>query len=250
LYEFDDVPEVNLLKPVHMNMLKEDLVKIVKNPHKTGILPFTINAQSTEAILTFCERHDFHLSHLLAAISAKTNAELLSNSQNINCHFPVDLRENKRKGARALAYQTSWVEFLVAKVTVSSLLELTDIIKNQLKTALNEREFITNLQHLHDEIETLAPETVIANNQRMQPTIVITGIEHMNMFSSMPVDNVFMAVNCQAYIANGQSFMLIYNIVNNKLDMNLLYVKTLNSEQQMLSIQKNIYEALLALSFS
>lgn len=220
--------------PCCTNLHLTDLKK--ESSLQTAIHTFKFNKQQTQHIKAVCEQYAISFSNVIGAAAVMANREVLSQTDTINYFYPVDLREKQHHHAQHLHYNTSWLEFCLCDIKQHDTIAQAKVIHDHIKQAFNDNQAQAHIEHLQYDLQHKTAQQIIADTQRKLPTVVVTGMDDMYMFNNMPLQNFYMMVNCQAYLANEQSFMLAYNDLNGEIFCTFIYVK----EQISAEIAENI----------
>lgn len=221
-----------------LSLLQGKNGRVPINHDKTLIKSLRYTQKQSEQILASCKAEKISLTDLFSAVSAKVNQELLSNADKVNLYIPVDMRKHHYRNAQYLSHQTSWVEF--STQVSQKTFPLARKIRRKVSKCITEQQPIKNIEVIKDELEHMSAQQVIEANQRQSPTVVVSGLSIMPDFSGLGVLQFFMATNCQAYIARYPSFMLTFNLLNNRIFFSVLCV----SPQLSSSMEEKIIHAI------
>lgn len=214
------------LKPNLLGKTAQALNIKLDASEQTGINTFVLAPEEVKALMMCCEDNSFSIANLLSAAAVKANIKMLSKAGKINYFYPIDLREQEAHVAKYLHYNTGWLEFSLSGLNEISTIGLAALIRLNIKKSQKCNQVVDNLQNLKQDLSNNTAQQVVSDTLRKSPTVVVTGIDSKNIFANMPVKNIYMMVNCQAYLANEKSFMLTYNILHGQMFCTFIYVKT------------------------
>lgn len=204
-------PEIrppNILKP------KKNII--------TKISSLLYDEQITSSLINHVKENGSTLNSFLSSQILLSMNEVFNNTF-VNVCFPVDLRKTKYLcDGLKLKFFTSWISIFITGLQNKDGKKLCNLIKNEIKSQLNRREYFYNLKKLLDNINSRQNDSAYVNSFiSTEPTICISysgNIKkpYLDENYKLKLTEIHMSVSTQGYMGTPNSFTVQLTKLNNK----------------------------------